>query len=200
MASEIPAPATPPSMGLPQQQHSSSKERPSQVREPARDRHGSAMSSGTMSRGPRSKVASPDGEHIFGAVLGPNGPEQPIILPAKSGHVGQASEAPAPDETEGEDIMMDEEPPSSMGGVGAGDGELPAAADGERPAAPSAISDEDRQMFKELFASDDEDKVVWPKYDFNRKPQLIEGLKPRPRMTVTCGIAHGWCTGIFITQ
>ena len=55
-------------------------------------------------------------------------------------------------------------------------------------------------MFKEMFASDDEDKVVWPKYGFYRKPQLIEGLKPRPRMTVTGGIAHGCCAGIFITQ
>ena len=51
-----------------------------------------------------------------------------------------------------------------------------------------------------IIDSMDKKKAVWPKYDFNQKPQLIEGLKLRPRMTVTGGIAHGWCTGIFITQ
>ena len=51
-----------------------------------------------------------------------------------------------------------------------------------------------------IIDSMDRKKAVWPKYDFNRKPHTIENLKPRPRMTVTGGMAHGWCTGIFITQ
>ena len=51
-----------------------------------------------------------------------------------------------------------------------------------------------------IIDSMDRKKAVWPKYDFNRKPHQIEALKPRPRMTVTGGIAHGWCTGIFIAQ
>lgn len=51
-----------------------------------------------------------------------------------------------------------------------------------------------------IIDSMDRKKAVWPKYDFNRKPHEIESLKPRPRMTVTGGIAHGWCTGIFIAQ
>lgn len=51
-----------------------------------------------------------------------------------------------------------------------------------------------------IIDSMDRKKAVWPKYDFTRKPHQIEALKPRPRMTVTGGIAHGWCTGIFITQ
>ena len=43
-------------------------------------------------------------------------------------------------------------------------------------------------------------KAVWPTYHFNRKPHEIESLKPRPMLTVTGGIAHGWCTAIFIAQ
>ena len=51
-----------------------------------------------------------------------------------------------------------------------------------------------------IIDSMDRKKAVWPKYAFNRKPHEIEALKPRPRMTVTGGVAHGWCTGIFIAQ
>ena len=51
-----------------------------------------------------------------------------------------------------------------------------------------------------IIDSMDRKKAVWPKYDFTRKPHDIEALKPRPRMTVTGGVAHGWCTGIFIAQ
>ena len=51
-----------------------------------------------------------------------------------------------------------------------------------------------------IIDSMDRKKAVWPKYDFNRKPHAIENLKPRPKMTVTGGIAHGWCTAIFIAQ
>ena len=51
-----------------------------------------------------------------------------------------------------------------------------------------------------IIDSMDRKKAVWPKFDFTRKPHEIEGLKPRPRMTVTGGIAHGWCIGIFIAQ
>ena len=51
-----------------------------------------------------------------------------------------------------------------------------------------------------IIDSMDRKKAVWPKYDFTRKPHEIEALKPRPRMTVTGGVAHGWCTGIFIAQ
>ena len=51
-----------------------------------------------------------------------------------------------------------------------------------------------------IIDSMDRKKAVWPKYHFTRKPHEIEALKPRPRMTVTGGVAHGWCTGIFIAQ
>ena len=51
-----------------------------------------------------------------------------------------------------------------------------------------------------IIDSMDRKKAVWPKFRFNRKPHEIESLKPRPRMTVTGGMAHGWCTGIFIAQ
>ena len=51
-----------------------------------------------------------------------------------------------------------------------------------------------------IIDSMDRKKAPWPKYDFNRRPHEIEQLKPRPRMTVTGGIAHGWCTAIFIAQ
>ena len=50
-----------------------------------------------------------------------------------------------------------------------------------------------------IIDSMDRKKAAWPKYDFNRKPHEIQALKPRPRMTVTGGIAHGWCIGIFIS-
>ena len=51
-----------------------------------------------------------------------------------------------------------------------------------------------------IIDSMDRKKAVWPKWDFNRRPHEIEQLKPRPRMTVTGGIAHGWCTAIYIAQ
>ena len=51
-----------------------------------------------------------------------------------------------------------------------------------------------------IIDSMDRKKAPWPKWDFNRKPIEIAHLKPRPRMTVIGGIAHGWCTGIFIAQ
>jgi hypothetical protein len=51
-----------------------------------------------------------------------------------------------------------------------------------------------------IIDSMDKKKCVWPKYSFMRKPHEIEGLKPRPRMTLTCGIAHGWVTGLFVGQ
>ena len=51
-----------------------------------------------------------------------------------------------------------------------------------------------------IIDSMDRKKAVWPKYDFTRKPHEIEALKPRPRMTITGGIAHGWCTCIFVAQ
>ena len=46
----------------------------------------------------------------------------------------------------------------------------------------------------------DRKKAVWPKWDFKRRPHETEQLKPRPRMTVTGGTAHGWCTAIHIAQ
>ena len=51
-----------------------------------------------------------------------------------------------------------------------------------------------------IIDSMDKKKCVWPKYQFDRKPHEIDGLKARPRMTLTCGIAHGWCTGLFCAQ
>lgn len=51
-----------------------------------------------------------------------------------------------------------------------------------------------------IIDSMDRKKAPWPKYDFTRKPHEIEQLKPRPRMTVTGGIAHGWCTAVFVAQ
>ena len=51
-----------------------------------------------------------------------------------------------------------------------------------------------------IIDSMDRKKAVWPKWDFNRRPHEIEQLKPRPRMTVTGGMAHGWCTAIYIAQ
>ena len=51
-----------------------------------------------------------------------------------------------------------------------------------------------------IIDSMDKKKCVWPKYSFNRKLHEIEGLRPRPHMTLTtCGIAHGWVTGFFVT-
>lgn len=44
----------------------------------------------------------------------------------------------------------------------------------------------------------DRRKAPWPKWDFNRKPHQIAQLPPRPRMIITGGIAHGWCTAVFI--
>jgi len=51
-----------------------------------------------------------------------------------------------------------------------------------------------------IIDSMDRKKAVWPKWDFTRRLHEIEQLKPRPRMTVTGGIAHGWCTAIYIAQ
>ena len=60
-----------------------------------------------------------------------------------------------------------------------------------------ASQDFDSTVLVIIIDSMDKKTSVWPKYKFDRKPHEIEGLKPRPRMTLTCGIAHGWCTGIF---
>ena len=78
--------------------------------------------------------------------------------------------------------MMDEEPPSSMGG--AGDGELPAAADGERRAAPSAIRGEDRRMFAGPISSDDEDFYsgsTWSRSGSKSEDGADGGLEPEAK-------------------
>ena len=43
----------------------------------------------------------------------------------------------------------------------------------------------------------DKKKCVWPRYDFPKRPHDLENLKPRPRMTLTGALAHGWCTAFF---
>jgi hypothetical protein len=46
----------------------------------------------------------------------------------------------------------------------------------------------------------DKQKRVWPRWNHIRKPVEIENLKPHPNMVVTCGMAHGWRTGFYISQ
>ena len=71
-----------------------------------------------------------------------------------------------------------------MGGVGAGDGELPAAADGERRAAPSAIRGEDRRMFAGPISSDDEDFYsgsTWSRSGSKSEDGADGGLEPEAK-------------------
>ena len=63
-----------------------------------------------------------------------------------------------------------------------------------------ASRDFDSTVLTIIIDSMDRKKAVWPNYHFNRKPHEIESLKPKPMMTVTGGIAHGWCTAILIAQ
>ena len=49
-----------------------------------------------------------------------------------------------------------------------------------------------------IIDSMDKKKCAWPRYSFAKRPHEIDGLKPRPRMTLTCAIAHGWLTGFYV--
>ena len=51
-----------------------------------------------------------------------------------------------------------------------------------------------------IIDSMDRKTAVWPKWDFHRRPREMDNLKPRPIMTVTGGIVHGWCTAIYVAQ
>ena len=49
-----------------------------------------------------------------------------------------------------------------------------------------------------IIDSMDKAKLAWPQYQF-RKPKSLDSLR-RPRMVVTCGIAHGYCTAFYVSD
>lgn len=46
-----------------------------------------------------------------------------------------------------------------------------------------------------IIDSMDKTKLAWPQYEF-QKPKILNTLR-RPRVIITCGIAHGYCTAFY---
>ena len=55
-----------------------------------------------------------------------------------------------------------------------------------------------RSVLTIIIDSMDKSKLAWPQYSF-RKPKCLQRLR-RPRLVVTCAIAHGFCTAFYITD